>query len=413
MRRPVLTWDEVDRPDQFSRFTAYVAVFLVGVNVQLPGRITTATVVTAVLLPVWFRAFSRYRSATTVLILAIAAVVSGLLLTWFAESSRASDAAEARGTIIFLATSLMVLGLLLWARQVIPIRRIVLLYGVATLLSAIPDIPESANAWKYQLSIPVSLIVLSLLGRSSSLRSWLIVLGALGAIGIVTDSRSFAGLCAVTALILVWYQRPTAPSTRSRRLQILLVGLAGLAAFYFLASSLLVSGYLGEDVQQRTELQVQQGGSVIVGGRPEIGAATALITKYPMGFGLGAVPTMQEVFRAKEGLASVGLIGQNNYVDRYMFGTGFELHSIISDFWAWFGLVGLALALYVGWLLAWGLTKPSTDESTRPIVVFTSVFALWFLAFGTPVSNMNDVILALGLALPLLVTHDTKKETSA
>jgi len=383
-------------------FTAYVAVFLMGCNVPLFGRFTSALIICVALIPVWFRAFTRFQSAKTILILATASVVAGWVMAEFAPQSRSINSGEQRGVIILIATNMMIMCVLFWARQILPLTRIVLIYGIGVLLIALPDIPVSANGWKYQLSTPITLIVLSIVGQRTKLRGWLIALGVLGLIGVANDSRSYFGLCLLTGMLLAWYHKPKAETTRAKRLNALLVTIGGVAVFYFLASSLLISGYLGQEVQQRSLVQVQQGGSLILGGRPELAATISLAGKYPLGFGLGASPRMEEVFRAKEGLATVGLTGPNGYVDNYMFGGSFELHSIVSDFWAWFGIMGLIFVLYLGWLLIWGLTKPTLEKSAQPVIVFASVTAIWFLLFGPPWSNLDDVVLALAISLPLL-----------
>ncbi len=63
----------------------------------------------------------------------------------------------------------------------------------------------------------------------------------------------------------------------------------------------------------------------------------------PAGFGPGAVPSPHDVVVAREGLATVGLGPDNGYVDNYMFGGQFRLHSTVADAWSNFGWVGVAL----------------------------------------------------------------------
>jgi FtsH-binding integral membrane protein len=104
---------------------------------------------------------------------------------------------------------------------------------------------------------------------------------------------------------------------------------------------------------------------------------------------------------AKRGLEAVGIDSVDGYVENYMFGNGIELHSVISDMWAWFGIPGLLLSFWMAGILISSLTRPRTDISVAPVAIAVSVRALFFLAFGPPASNLDDVILALAIVLPM------------
>ncbi len=385
-----------------DRWVALLVAFLVGADVPLAMRMTTATIAAVVLLPVWVGVLSRYRNAVALILLACAALLAGVLMSTYGPDTRIVDVAEARGTAVLLLTSIGSLGVLLWARSVVGVLSMVLAYGLGALIFALPSAAGSPNPWKYFLAIPVSLVVLAVVGRTRSVTLWVVALGGLGAAGILMDHRSYFGVCLLTSLVLVWHARSHGLSRRGARLRALVFGAVGAYALYLLATTAMVAGYLGSENQERSLNQVQAGGGLLLGGRPEWAASAELMTHFPFGFGLGAVPTLQEVIVAKGGLASVGISGSNGYVEHYMFGGRFELHSVIADLWAWFGLLGLALGLLIGVVLVWGLTRPAEEVAVRPVVTFMCVVALWFVAFGPFYTSAGDIVLALAMSLPLV-----------
>ncbi|MGV1037910.1 MAG: hypothetical protein ACOYD0_12930 [Candidatus Nanopelagicales bacterium] len=362
--------------------------------------ISPALILGIVLVPVWYQAFRQFRWATSLLAFSLASLASGLVLAEFAPVDRVINAGVARSIVALFVASVATMCVVLWARTVIPLDRIVLAYSVGLLIQLLPEVPASTNPWKFLLSVPITLIVVSLLGRLHS-RTWLLVgLVLLTLFALTQDSRAYFGLLA--GFVLLLQERRADTTTRTQRAQLLAFGGVSLVGLYYLASSILISGTVGDELRQRTLEQIQRGGSLLLGGRPEASASLALGQHFPMGFGLGAQPRLDEILIAKQGLSQVGLTGPNGYVTRYMFGQGFELHSIIADFWAWFGLVGLAFALYMGGLLIWSLTKASASRSARPAVIFAGLTAVWFLLFGPPATNLPMVFLALAISLPLV-----------
>jgi hypothetical protein len=178
------------------------------------------------------------------------------------------------------------------------------------------------------------------------------------------------------------------------------LSLAVLAyAVYRVGTALLLAGTFGYDLQQRTVLQIRGGGSLLLGGRPEWEASARLMRSFPGGFGAGAVPTSGDVTLAKQALVNVGVPAKSGYVDRYMFGGQFKLHSVAADLWSNFGLVGALLAVAVSLTILLSLTSAMADRRAGALVVFLALNALWNMAFGPLYSNLPDLTPALGLLL--------------
>ena len=154
------------------------------------------------------------------------------------------------------------------------------------------------------------------------------------------------GLSLMIAAILILWQMLPKPRTR-RTSALTTVAVFGLITvlIYNLATTLLLEGYLGQQAQERSIDQIDSSGSLIVGGRPELAASIALFLNQPMGFGSGTIPTQSDILVAKTGMAAVGYQPNNGYVETFMFGGGFELHSVAGDLWALFGLPGLAFVI--------------------------------------------------------------------
>lgn len=385
---------------------AAAAMVAVGMNLPLVGRLSSATLTVVALAPVWLPVVRRFRWVTGILALSIAAVAAGLLLQALAPWDRAFDAGEGRGQVLFLLTWTGAIGLMVWARSILGTAAMAGAWAIGGLAGALPAIATSDNLWKYQLSIPTTILLLSLLTRAPWVSSVAALIG-LGALGVLLDSRSFFGLCVMAAVIVAWQHRTRAASAARIRVRGVLFVAALAVGLYLILSTLILQGVLGPEIQARSAEQVEAGGSLILGGRPEWTATVALMATYPMGFGIGAVPALREVLVAKSGLATVGLNASNGYVDHYLFGEAYELHSIVGTFWAWFGLVGAALALLLGSAILVGMMA-----RTSALGVFAGVSALWFLFFGPPYSNLPLVCFAVAVLVPQ-VRRERRAQTRA
>lgn len=393
---------------ELSAVVAYLSVALLGLNVPIAFGMTTSTLIVICMAPVWISALSRFRFAVPIMVLTVIAVVWGVLLVNL-NTERGFEVRMGVDAVFLLIAGIGGLGLLLWARTVLPVYQIVVLFGSAYLLSVLSEVPGSENPWKYQLSIPVSLIVLALASRSRSAWPTLLSLGAIGLLSIATNSRSFFGFCLLAAVMYLWQRRSRRSDMPMNKL--LVVGLIGLvlAAMYSLGTSLLAGGYLGEEAQTRTVAQIQDGGTLLAGGRPEWFATSALMAEHPMGFGIGAVPTATDIWVAKTGIKRVGIETTNGYVDNYMFGGHIKLHSIIADLWASFGLVGLALGLFLGFTLVFSLLDRIANATASGLACLFAIIGIWDLAFGPIFTNLKDVMIAVAIALPLAVSGSNRK----
>lgn len=381
---------------------ATVAVVMIGFERPLASGVTTALPPVLLLLPVWVRRLRDFRGAGPLMLLVVLSLASGLVLAAGSQSRTISERG-AWETGFHLVATFGSVGVFLWARTVMRVEQIALVYGLATLVAGILKLPGSENPWKYELATPITLIVLALAARvTSRTRARAATFGALAAIGcvsIINDYRSNFGMCMVAVLVVLWQSRKPEKPERLGHAGTMLLLTGIVVAFYFAVTRLLVAGVFGDDIAEKSELQIQQSGNLLVGGRPEWTATLALMEIEPGGFGLGAEPTSSDLQMAKAALYGVGIPLDNGYVDNYMFGGHFKLHSITADLWAQTGVLGLVLAATIVLLLVLSLTSRMVDRRPSALASFLVLLALWDVGFGPILSDLPEVAFALGIVL--------------
>lgn len=355
--------------------------------------------------PMWISSLRRYRGALTLAIAVLVAVAWGIALTAQQEPFNGGTSYGA-----LLANSLLPVfiltgtGALLWGREHLSDRTIGISIGLGLLMTNILNgsITSSENPWKFGVALPLSVILLSI---STGFRRWqwtLAVLLLLGALNAGLDSRSAFATCILAALLYVaqrqWSKRSRG-SIWARALSLLLVGIAAATVLYQVASHLLMAGYLGGDAQQRSIMQDELAGSMIVGGRPEMAATWALMQSRPAGFGAGAIPSNQDLMVAKSGMWEINYQPDNGYVENYMFGGGIKLHSVVGDMWAYYGFAGVALAVLISVLLVHALFIRLAMGTASGLVIFLICTALWNIPFGPLWSSTPILAVTIGLAL--------------
>jgi hypothetical protein len=385
--------------DTLAIAIAAVGVVLVGLDVQIKQGVTTGTVAMLVLAPVWARTTLRLRGAKALFVLLVAAIVSGRVLGYMSAADHDLSSKTATFMLALVTTGLGSVGLMVWATTIVGTPAVVLLFALGDQLNnLLHPYQWASDPWKFGFALPVTLMVMALLARRSA-RANIGALAALGAVSVLFNYRSFFGFCALSALILLW-QAATASSRRriSKASPLLLIAALAIS-LYFTVSSLLVNGTFGTELQQRSVAQIDASGSLIVGGRPEWSATLQLMRMQPFGFGLGVVPNSDDLNAGKAGFASINVDYNNGYVENYMFGGDYHMHSVIADLWTHFGLIGLALAAFVMFLLLRHLSVTLAAHGAAPLVIFMTAIALWDLGFGPIFTNLKDVVLALVLVL--------------
>ncbi|MEU0269795.1 hypothetical protein [Nocardioides sp. NPDC006303] len=383
---------------------AGAAAFLAGTDFDLVRGLTVGGLIGAALAPVWIREASRYRGAALGGVLLLACLFSALALATWRSATHPPTEAGVLFELLPVVSAAMCVGALLWAQRVLSPGVVVCLYAVGSFMTATMNSRFAEDPWRFGFSMPSTILLLGacLLIRQRPRKRLLADMTALGILTAVTalsGARSMSAFLIMTAVLLLWQHRPkTAKRTTSALLSLVLVGALGLGLYRALEGAAL-DGYLGQSAQERTEEQTQAAGSLILGGRPEIGATVALMLHEPLGYGAGVMATPTDMQAAKQGMSLLGYDPDNGYVEHYMFGTRIEVHSLIGDLWIWFGLAGLVLAGWLLWLATIYLGRSMAHRTGTALGIFLALQLGWNLFFGPIISSLPPLALALGVFL--------------
>lgn len=389
-----------------------IAILLCGANISFGSGVSTSLIVGVLLFPLWVSSLHGARTIRILLLLLGLCVFSGLVLVLTRSDGFNFSEHEEFG---FLATFIGVsctIGIATYAHRFLSVPTLALLFSIGWLLNTASRADEmSENLWKYGLSQPLTLLILCLLHRSriSIQVSALLVLSV---VGLIQESRSYSGFCLAVALLLIfskiWKHSPTMRSRGRIAVTGLAIGALGLVAFTEV-TKLMSSGALGQEIQNKTLAQLNTSGNLIAGSRPEWAATLGLMKWQPFGYGPGAIPSVTDFSRAQDGLYAINVSATNNYFTQYMFGGQFRLHSIIADFWANFGIVGLlTAAVMLAILIAYVLR--SFNAGVLPgYLAFLAVSSVWYLLFGPIFSNYPQT--AFSVAAVLLISRTASGPT--
>jgi hypothetical protein len=377
----------------------YLAAAAAGFSYRLPSLFVSLSLVAALaLLPVWVSAVRKFRLARLLSAIGVSAVFYGASLTFF-DTMRGQSLPLLRSETFQMLAFVLGVGMLLWSRTLIGSSRVVLMFGLGAIgnLFLIPLNP--VNPWKYDIALPVVIAALGLASVAASRTLEIATLLVVGGVSAVSDSRSMTSFVGLAAFVVILQWALRSPGRKAKPW----LALASLAALgysaYSLLQTLFLEGALGEAAQQRSEAQLDASGSLIAGGRPELGAGLALIRRQPWGFGSGTVPTPGDVLVAKSGMSALNYDPNNGYVEKFMFGDHFEVHSVLGDVWIRFGLLGAAFALIA---LAVGIytfaTKASTG-SAPAILVFLVILGAWDTFFSPLATSYRNLSLLIAISL--------------
>lgn len=387
---------------RFARGAALVTVLLLASRQFLGEGVTVGHVAALLVTPLWLPAVRRVVGGTWIGIGAVVASVASVWLTIAAGSDHAWTMNSLVSNTVLILGCGVTIGVLVWAREVLPLWLVGVVYGVGMLVAALTrSDPFGVNAWKFALAIPLAVIALSLAHRSGRRAVDIAVLVVLGAVSAGLDSRSYFGEFVIAALLAAWQLLPASKRRRGAALRVVGVFAAITVAVYYLGTVLLTSGLLGTGTARRSIDQIQRAGSIIAGGRPEMGATAALFLSRPFGFGGGTLADNTDVQTAEAGMARLHYDSTNDsYVEHFLFGRSkIELHSSVGDLWSYAGLAGIAFGAILVVLLIIVLGRGIADRGASGLVLFLAVDSLWNCFFNPLYGSAPVLVLAIGLGL--------------
>jgi hypothetical protein len=382
------------------RITAGLACAIIAARITIQQGVTAGIVVSILLLPVWITVLWRMRGGATIFTLGVLAILSGSVLTSFAAANHPTSVSLMQQNTFSLITLIGGIGVIVWARGILGDAMTALWYGAGLLAGVATHGLDMDNVWKFDLSVPATVTVLALTMLSGRLWMELSALMLLAVVGALNDSRSAGSMLLVAAALVTWQAlgaRLTRFSTTARTLTTF--GLFGVVS-YFALQAFILEGWFGTAAAVRSEQQIAQSGSLILGGRPEIGASTELIATNLLGFGSGTIPNGIDLMVAKTGMARLNYDANNGYVEKYMFGDGFEVHSMLGDLWLRFGLLGAAMLLMMLVVVALGIAGQVARRAANGLTIFLTIQVFWDSLFA-PFFSTSSSTLVLAVALLL------------
>ncbi len=391
-------WSSFDRPVTLEVAAAVLLCVLLGARVEAAPYAPVAGLIGLALLPVVLPAVLRFHLVPALLALLIAAAVAGVVLTAFALDDHESSLSVLFSRTIIVMAFAGGIAVVLFARTRMGSAATAIAYAIGLVLGIFLDPVSTANPWRFSYSLPIGILVLALLAARPRFIPQLAALIGLAVIGFINDSRSNSAMLLLVVAILVW-QRLSQAVTRGRRRAGHVVGLALVAVGVVqLLQFSVLEGYFGEASREKSAAQVATSGDLLLGGRPEAAASFALIRDYPLGMGSGIQPSGADVYSAKSSMSSIGYDPNNGYVERFMFGNGVEVHSVLGDFWLWFGLFGLAACVVMAAIVIWGMEIRLRTAGVTALVGYLAVRFFWDLLFS-PVATSTRLLM---LTIPLL-----------
>ena len=375
------------------------ALASLGLRVYLPSHVPLGLAPTLLTAPLWLRVIPVYRFGRVLAVLTAAAVVFGLGLGVYASSTRTLSRQDLASNLSLVLLTFCGVAVVLWGRQLMGSRSTALLVALGMLAGAAIRGPSGdLNLWKGGWATPTIVLVLAWTYG----RAWatIVALLALAIVSIAFDTRAQSVILLLCALVVAWQQlrgRPAGGRTSPVGTAFVLSGLGFLA--YQVGTQALTRGFLGREAQERSIEQINRAGSLILGGRPEGGATLALMRAHFSGYGFGILPSNADLTVAKEGLASLHYDPNNGYVERFMFGAGFELHSVVGDLWVRTGPVGLLLLLAVAVVLVHGVSERMPQRAATGLLLYVATWTSWNLLFSPLLNASTTLTLAVGLAL--------------
>ncbi|MET1004303.1 MAG: hypothetical protein ABWX96_02075 [Propionibacteriaceae bacterium] len=374
------------------------------------------------LTPLWFGTVRRYASARVLLLLGVAAAVFGGILSIFSASDHVVRVGQFGSMTVLMLGLLAGFGFLLWAREKLGDAVLATVFGLGLLIGVSGDgALYSSNPWRFGFSVAVTVLALGLCHLTHRRGLELVVVVALCLVSALTDARSTFAILLLTATLLAWQARPLRTSRRGSAMRGAL-GLAVVAALvYNIGQALILNGLLGAKTQQRSIAQVDRAGSLILGGRPEIAATLSLLRDHIWGYGSGTIPNLHDINVAKAGMRAINYDPDNGYVEDYMFGHGYSLHSVAGELWALFGILGVAFAVAIMVVVLKRLGLAVTSQTASAILLYVSLKTIWNLLFAPWYSSLAILMLTLALvvapsarsAAATEATEDTEQQQPA
>lgn len=384
---------------------AGILALLLAVPSGLSVSLSMGSVIALILTPVTLPVLWRNKGGRWLLIALLGLIPSGWLV---AQISLLQDPGRSLNIGIFLYEAAMPVGLLVslvgayWCITQLGLQRFLLL-TFAGLLAVAPTLPLfERNAWKYALAVPASILVILLLARNRFLLG-LVITPLLVTISIASDFRSWILFLALATVLSVYRPTRSEKISSSRIASLGLLTIASSVIVGWLVVGAATSGALGDYLQQRTNQQLEDSnGNLLLGGRPEWGAAFALWRKTPLGMGLGVAPSSDDYWLAIRSMPLGSKAAENSVVASYFRQGQVNFHSTFWTFWGVYGVAGVLFAVLALIYFARGAmvaTQEIRSVALRASALLIMLGSTWDVLFSPTAVTQLAIALATALSI--------------
>jgi hypothetical protein len=390
-----------------DELAAGVLAALLAVPSPLSISMSWGGAVTLMIAPVTLPVLWSDKRGRWLIIALLALVPSGWLV---AQISLLQDSGRSLNSGVFLYQAALPVGFIAglvgayWCITKLGTQRFLLVY-FSSLFAAmwIFVINENfhQNIWKFGIAVPVSMLVILLLARNRLLLG-LVITPLLIAVSIFADFRSGAGFLALAAILTVFRNARWKKPSASKVAWLGLIAVMAGSAIIWVTAEAATAGTLGTYLQERTKTQLEDSnGNLLLGGRPEWGAATALWRDNPLGIGIGVAPSSDDYWLAITNMPLRTLGEQQNSGVAFYFQHGqVDFHSTFWTFWGVYGPAGIAFAaLAVVYAVRAMMTATTTIKGVnlRASVTLLMLFFIWDIFFSPAAVPQLAVALAIAL----------------
>ena len=382
-----------------NRLVAGLCVVAAGLDIGLAMGFRLGLVVSLASMVLWARDAGRVRIYQWLIVLVIAAAIAGALLTFTTSPEHSISSMAVLNRSLLLLGIPLIAGMMAWGASLLGVGAMTTLFGMGMLFGIPFHLSTQDNAWRFTYSVAVGIFVMAVTSYVGP--RWLAIatLVILAVIGLLNDSRSNSAMLLLAAILVIAQNLSRLSTRRGRGVgAIVALGLSGLAIYWGLQGAIL-EGYFGESTRGRTEAQIEQSGSLLIGARPEMAASSALIGDHLFGLGSGTIASYDDILSAKTAMSATGYEPNNGYVEVYMFGGPIEVHSGLGDFWLWFGPLGAAAGILMVFMVLGHFGRSFSQIRLTPLMAYLTVRISWDMAVSPATSSVR--LLTLGLALAL------------
>lgn len=253
-----------------------------------------------------------------------------------------------------------------------------------------PSTYARSEIWKFGVGYPVTLTLFVLLSFTSIKRFRLLVLALLlllSAVSLVQGARSLA-LFTILPFCFLNSKKSKIKVKNSKTIWSLLIASIVTSTFILMYSNLAVNGTLGTKAQSKYLTQTTSGGNLISNSRSELIFAAQGIIESPI-LGNGSYAKMNPELKMK----ILHFLDRNGiYYDlvslNRIYGDRIPAHSMILQWWLWFGIMGMLFPLRLGFLTIKSLRIPNRE----PVFYYLAISGMWNVLFSPYGENYRVLV---------------------